>query len=76
MLKIKLTEILRKHKAVIVRGEEVPKGYIAIAGAFFPQGEISIALPEHLIKNHKKIKELANQAEECLIRAMQERRER
>ena len=69
MLKIKLTDDLKGHQAVIVRDDKVPEGYIEIAGAFFPDGEISIAVPEHLKKKYEVIKSLADQAAECLMRA-------
>ena len=74
MLKIKLTDDLRGHQAMIVRGDEVPNGYIEVAGAFFPDGEISIAVPEDLKKSHNVIKGLADQAVECLMQAMQDRK--
>ena len=72
MLKIKLTDNLKGHQAVIVRGDEVPDGYIEIAGAFFPDGDISIAVPKHLKKKYKVIKSLADQAAECLMHATQD----
>lgn len=71
MLKIKLTDDLKGHQAVIVRGDEVPKGYIEIAGAFFPDGDISIAVPDQLMKKYSVIKNLADQAERCLMQAIQ-----
>lgn len=70
MLKIKLTDDLRDHQAVIVRGDEVPDGYIEIAGAFFPDGDISIAVPEHLYKKNAVIKRLADQAADCIMQAI------
>ena len=72
MLKIRLTDDLKGHQAVIVRGDEVPKGYIEIAGAFFPNGDISIAVPDHLQKQYQVIKNLADQAAVCLMQATQD----
>jgi hypothetical protein len=76
MLKIKLTDDLKGHQAVIVRGDEVPDGYIEIAGAFFPNGEISIAVPKKLTNQIEIINVLAKEAQKCLMGAMRDRGER
>ena len=68
--KVKLTETLNKHKAVIVHGDHNPKGYFEIAGASFPNIEISIAVPEKLQSNPSLINELSDEAISCIFKAM------
>jgi len=71
MKKIRLTESLRKHKAIIVHGDEVPEEYFEIANAFFPGIEIYIAVPEKLLNKPNLINKLSNEAVSCIFTAMQ-----
>lgn len=47
----------------IAEGEELPKGYVAVAGLMFRGVQMQAAIPEKLLKDPEKAKILIDQAQ-------------
>lgn len=67
MTEINLTGTLKTYKAVVLLDwQEVPEGYVSIAGAFVRGHDMQIAIPKELVKNRELFNTLAKQALRCL----------
>lgn len=72
MKEIKLSETLKKHKAVVLMdGDKTPDGYQSVFGGFLPSGDFSIAIPEEFTTNPILVNMLSDEASDCFFRAMQ-----
>jgi hypothetical protein len=71
MSKIILTQELKNNKAVVIIDEQdLPDGYISIAGAFIERKNVEIAIPDKVMKNISLFNRLAKHAQECLVGSM------